>query len=138
MSRNVEVKIKVPQSLDLKSLIVSLQAQDHGEIHQIDTYFGGGKRLKLREYQTERAAELIAYDRPDIDGLRTCDYRICNISNAAELKETLGLALTILKCIEKTRHLYLLQRTRIHLDDVKGLGHFLELEVVLAPDDVVS
>ena len=46
--------------------------------------------------------------------------------------ETLGLALSRVRQIQKTRHLFILGRTRVHLDDVSGLGTFLELEVVLA------
>jgi predicted adenylyl cyclase CyaB len=34
--------------------------------------------------------------------------------------------------VRKQRTLYLVGRTRVHLDRVESLGHFLELEVVLA------
>ncbi len=36
--------------------------------------------------------------------------------------------------VKKTRTVYLLAQTRVHIDDVEDLGSFLELEVVLRPD----
>jgi adenylate cyclase class IV len=35
--------------------------------------------------------------------------------------------------VRKTRYLYLVGQTRVHLDDVDGLGQFMELEVVMRP-----
>ena len=43
----------------------------------------------------------------------------------------LELAYGIRGVVRKTRYLYLVGQTRIHLDDVEGLGQFMELEVVL-------
>ena len=37
--------------------------------------------------------------------------------------------------VKKRRQLWLAGRTRIHLDEVSGLGWFMELEVVMAEGD---
>jgi len=37
--------------------------------------------------------------------------------------------------VVKQRTVYLVGRTRVHLDRVAGLGHYLELEVVLADNE---
>jgi predicted adenylyl cyclase CyaB len=47
------------------------------------------------------------------------------------LRRVLELAYGIRGVVRKTRYLYLVGQTRIHLDDVEGLGQFMELEVVL-------
>jgi len=47
------------------------------------------------------------------------------------LKKVLQEALGIDGIVRKKRHLFLVGQTRIHLDEVEGLGSFLELEVVL-------
>ena len=45
--------------------------------------------------------------------------------------DALARALGIRAVVAKRRHLYLWRHTRIHLDDVEGLGAFLELETVI-------
>ncbi|HEU4621699.1 MAG TPA: CYTH domain-containing protein, partial [Burkholderiaceae bacterium] len=47
------------------------------------------------------------------------------------LRETLSLAYGQIGRVLKQRIVFLVGRTRVHLDDVQHLGHFLELEVVL-------
>jgi predicted adenylyl cyclase CyaB len=44
---------------------------------------------------------------------------------------TLSLALGVRGVVRKKRTLYLVGQTRLHLDEVEGLGEFVELEVVL-------
>jgi homotetrameric cytidine deaminase len=134
--RNLEIKARdadPPRSLELA---LALGADDQGEIAQRDTYFGRtGGRLKLRE-QTPGDTELIQYRRPDDEGPRTSEYRVVPVAEADALREALDAALGTLVVVEKRRRLLLWEGVRIHLDEVEGLGTFVELE---APgDDAVA
>jgi predicted adenylyl cyclase CyaB len=101
-------------------------------MHQIDTYFAVPRgRLKLREIEGE-SAQLIQYDRPDLLAAHSSDYVIAQISEPDTLKDALTRALDIRVVVKKRRELYLWGQTRIHLDEVTGLGSFLELETVIA------
>ena len=44
-------------------------------------------------------------------------------------QETLGKALGVKGRVKKTRLLYMVGQTRVHVDEVEGLGNFMELEV---------
>ena len=138
MARNVEVKLAVEGLDALRDRARGLGAEDRGAIDQVDTYFAlpadSGARLKLREQRPGRD-ELIAYRRPDETGLRTSDYRVVPVADAAATRDALALSLGLARRVAKRRHLLLLGRTRVHLDRVEGRGEFLELEVVLGPDE---
>ena len=47
-------------------------------------------------------------------------------------QETLGKALGVKGRVKKTRLLYMVGQTRVHVDEVEGLGNFMELEVSLS------
>ena len=51
------------------------------------------------------------------------------------LGQALSAALGVQGLVRKTRTVYFVGHTRIHLDDVDGLGEFIELEVVLGPNE---
>jgi predicted adenylyl cyclase CyaB len=100
-------------------------------IPQEDTFFHTPKgRLKLRQLQPD-LAQLVYYERPDQDGPKRSNYHIYETRDPAGLKTALSMALGVRGVVRKTRYLYLAGQTRIHLDDVEGLGQFMELEVVL-------
>jgi adenylate cyclase class IV len=106
-------------------------ASDEGLLVQRDQFFGVSKgRLKLRTI-AGAGGELIAYDRDDIAAARTSDYGLSPTADAALLDDVLGRALERTGLLEKTRHLLILRNTRIHLDDVVGLGRFVELETAI-------
>jgi homotetrameric cytidine deaminase len=131
--RNVELKARDPDPARTLALALEAGAEDLGEISQRDTYFSGAReRLKLRE-QEPGDSELIAYVRPDETQARVSEYRRVRVGDAQALREALDAGLGTLVVVDKRRRLLLWDGVRIHLDEVDGLGSFLELEAV-APE----
>jgi len=138
MSRNVEIKARVS---DMASLIDSVQsASTEGpiEIFQQDTFFRcDNGRLKLRKFADDRG-ELIFYRRADQTGPKESFYLRSETLDPDTLRQSLALAYGVIGQVTKHRVLYLVGRTRVHLDTVEGLGEFMELEVTLAEADSVA
>ena len=89
--------------------------------------------LKLRIFD-EHAGELIHYHRADAAEPKASRYRIAPTSDPLALKAILEQVLPVAGSVRKRRSVYHVGQTRIHLDQVERLGDFLELEVVLRPD----
>jgi predicted adenylyl cyclase CyaB len=131
MPTNIEIKAHVRDMTNLRSRAEAMSDAPVQVIPQEDTFFHTPRgRLKLRQLQPDRA-QLVYYERPDQDGPKRSNYYIFETPDPVNLKTTLGMALGIRGMVRKTRYLYLAGQTRIHLDDVEGLGQFMELEVVL-------
>lgn len=131
MATNIEIKARVDDFEALKARAQSLSDQPLKILPQEDTFFNTEKgRLKLR-IQAPHQGQLIYYERPDQDGPKRSDYHVAETSDPENLKQALSLALGVRGIVRKTRYLYMVGQTRVHLDDVEGLGHFMELEVVM-------
>ena len=131
--RNVELKATDPDPERSLAVCRDLGAEDRGVLVQRDTYFRvPDGRLKLRE-ETPGGAALIQYLRSDRPEARESRYRIAPVEDATALREALDAALGTLVVVDKERRLLLWEGVRIHLDTVRGLGSFLELEGV-APE----
>lgn len=105
---------------------------------QRDTYFHAPHgRLKLREEEGVMA-HLIAYERPDHIGQRESRYRIIHVDQVDELRVALSNALGIKVVVAKKRCLFLWKEVRIHLDEVEGLGNFIEFEAVASDGSDLS
>ncbi|CAA9552680.1 MAG: hypothetical protein AVDCRST_MAG73-3084 [uncultured Thermomicrobiales bacterium] len=108
---------------------------------QRDAYFAAARgRLKLRrsdEAGRDPAAELIAYHRADETGSRWSAYHRVPVAaeDARALEAALSETVGALAVVAKTRAVGVVGRTRVHLDDVAGLGAFVELETVVAGGD---
>ena len=133
MKRNVEIKAHLADLEKAKSLLDGLGARDCGILVQHDTFFQCKTgRLKLRIH-ADGKGELICYERPDAVEATISRYAISETDKPADLLEVLTASIGITGEVRKTRLLYIIGQTRVHLDRVDGLGEFMEIEVVLDP-----
>src|SRR6185437_2517259 len=133
VSINVEIKARDADPEATVARCQALGAADHGVLSQRDTYFAGRHgRLKLRE-QDGADAELIAYRRPDTTEAEESAFVRAPVGDPGALHEALGAALRQTVVVVKRRRLFLWEHVRIHLDDVEGLGTFIELEAMVGP-----
>jgi predicted adenylyl cyclase CyaB len=129
----------VPTNLELKARVTSISrateqarnagAEERGVLFQTDTYFKVQRgRLKLRE-TADGAAELVQYERQEDSSERWSRYRKVDVCSAGVLKAALAESLGIVSVVRKERRLFFYRGARIHLDNVDGLGSFIEFEV---------
>ena len=131
MPANIEIKARARDFTDIKTRAERLSDAPVEVIPQEDIFFNVPQgRLKLRILAPDNA-QLIYYTRPDQEGPKRSDYHIAYTSDPENLKRVLELAYGFRGVVKKTRYLYLVGQTRIHLDDVEDLGQFMELEVVI-------
>lgn len=133
MPSNVEIKAHARDWQRLACIAAELSDAPVQTIEQDDTFFHVPKgRLKMRAFSAT-AGELIYYERSDQAGPKQCRWMLAPTSQPDALRQTLAAALGVRRVVRKRRHLCLAGQTRIHLDEVEGLGRFVELEVVLQP-----
>ena len=138
MPTNIEIKAVARNAEDQRRRAGGLADGPPATIDQLDTFFNVPHgRLKLREFGDGRG-ELIFYDRADVGGARPSDYVVVPTEEPATLKRVLVAALGLQREVSKRRELFLAGQTRIHFDEVVGLGSYIELEVVLRPDQPVA
>jgi homotetrameric cytidine deaminase len=133
VSVNLEIKARDADPSATAARCRALGASDEGVLEQRDTYFAGRHgRLKLRA-QDGAGAELIAYRRPDNAEAEESAFIRAPAADPGLLLEALDAALGVTVVVVKQRRLFMWENVRIHLDDVEGLGTFIELEAMVGP-----
>lgn len=100
-----------------------------GKDHQVDTYFNVATgRLKLRQGNIENT--LIFYRRPDEPGPKLSTVLLYETTPNASLKSLLEASLGVLTTVDKIREIYFIGNVKFHIDEVKGLGSFVEIEAI--------
>ncbi len=125
---NIEIKAKLNNHRKIRETLKSKNANFKGKSHQIDTYFNIRKgKLKLREEKIGNS--LIYYDREDKKGPRQSSVTLFKLPPKSSLKKLLTRALGILVVVDKQREVYFIDNVEFHLDSIKDLGNFVEIEV---------
>ncbi len=129
MAENLELKARVNNLSQCESVAHSIGATFLESLHQLDLYFEASSgRLKLRIINSGKG-ELICYDRNESTTYRLSRYHKFDTDNSQDLLKVLSESLHVKVTVEKKRIVYLLNGIRIHLDDVKNLGSFIEFEI---------
>lgn len=124
---NVEIKARCADAERVREVLRQRGARFAGADHQVDTYFHVPEgRLKLREGNIENA--LIFYRRPDQAGPKQSEVALYPVERGAELRAVLAAALGVLVSVDKHREIYYVGNVKFHIDEVQGLGRFVEIE----------
>jgi adenylate cyclase class IV len=143
MGANIEVKARANDWDAQRARAARLAGTEPLLLEQVDTFFKvPAGRLKLRHLAPDQG-ELIFYQRPDQLGPKRSDYSVAITDRPEALRETLAQALGVWGEVKKRRWVFVSEafggHTRIHFDEVKGLGQHIELEVILqegqSPED---
>ena len=134
VAANIEFKARLHDPDAQEQVAESIAGIAPEVLFQRDTFFHVPHgRLKLREISGGQP-HLIQYFREDQPSVRRSDYVIAPVADPMMLIEALDRSNGIRGVIRKVRKLWLVGNTRIHFDAVDGVGNFVELEVVLDPD----
>lgn len=124
---NVEIKARCTNPAFIRNYLLSNNAEYRGTDEQTDTYFHVPHgRLKLREGNIEN--NLIYYERSNQAGPKDSHFQLVKINDAAGLKEVLAKANGIKTVVKKKREIYYIGNVKFHIDEVPGLGSFVEIE----------
>lgn len=124
---NIELKARYPNPAFAREYLLAHHAEFKGTDEQTDTYFNVAHgRLKLREGVIEN--NLIYYERANTPGARDSHFRLVKVEDAAGLKAALSQSIGIKVVVTKKREIYFIQNVKFHIDEVPGLGSFIEIE----------
>lgn len=125
----IEIKARCRNHKKIRRLLQTKNPDFKGTDRQIDTYFKVNfGRLKLREGNIENF--LVFYEREDKEGPKQSNVILFKSEPDSSLKEILVRSLGILAVVDKQREIYFIDNVKFHLDTVKDLGTFVEIEAI--------
>jgi predicted adenylyl cyclase CyaB len=131
---NFEFKARLHDAAHVRATLKRLHARFLGTDRQVDTYFRVPKgRLKIREGRIENS--LIFYQRTNSAHARRSTVEMMLLPRRNSVRPILARALEVLAVVDKRREIYFVGNVKIHLDRVRGLGTFVEVEAMTRSGD---
>ncbi len=125
----IEFKARCADHEPIREKLKQRNARFVGTDYQIDTYFFVSHgRLKLREGNIENS--LIYYARQERAGTKESNVTMTTLPPQTQVKSVLAKALGVRTAVDKQREIYFVGNVKIHLDEVDGLGSFIEVEAI--------
>lgn len=142
--QNIEFKAELRDPDLARTICARLGAHPVTVMRQIDTYYRVARgRLKKREITVlspdgplEEPTEYIFYNRPDGADPKLSKYTVYGEDEARAHFGTGNLPVWLV--VRKVRDLRMLGATRIHLDEVEDLGHFIEFESMVSKSNTAA
>ena len=136
MKKNLEIKYKPVNSREIIYITGLLKNYSHTKEKQTDIYYETVRdRLKLRIIN-DSDGSLILYSRAEKKNKRISNYTISKTKDYRELDYILRKQFKVLVTVIKMREIFIYKNLRVHIDKVKNLGRFLEIEIIY--DDLVK
>lgn len=125
----IEIKARSTQHEKVRALLLERNAIVKGADHQVDTYFNvPNGRLKLREGNIEN--NLIHYLRSNQEGPKLSSVALYKSKPDSTLKAVLEQSIGVKVVVDKQREIYFIENVKFHIDTVKDLGTFIEIEAI--------
>jgi predicted adenylyl cyclase CyaB len=129
MHINIEFKARCGEPDRVREILTKQGAEYKGRDHQIDVYFNvPNGRLKLRKGNIENS--LIWYEREDHAGAKQSNVGLLQTESGSALEGILTAALGVKVTVDKQRDIYFIGNVKFHVDEVEGLGTFVEVEAI--------
>jgi predicted adenylyl cyclase CyaB len=127
-SLSVEIKARCHNPARIRKTLLACGASFKGLDRQVDTYFQvPSGRLKLRKGNIENA--LIHYRRTDQKNSKRCEAVLLPCTKKTLLEKILARTFGVMTVVDKKREIYFIRNAKFHIDRVKKLGSFIEIEV---------
>ena len=124
---NVEIKARSNNPAGIRNYLLVNNADFKKVDEQTDTYFNvKNGRLKLREGNIEN--NLIFYERANQAGPKNSHFHLVKVEDAKAMKEILTKSMGVKVVVKKKREIYYISNVKFHIDEVPGLGSFVEIE----------